>query len=86
MDVSCGYGCTVVRPRVESVGFRRNFAISVRRPLVVKAPQRNTRRKKKITLVKVYPSDGETAIFAVGKFGKSRMTMLSPVPATAQQE
>ena len=49
-------------------------------------PQRNTRRKKKITLVKVYPSDGETAIFAVGKFGKSRMTMLSPVPATAQQE
>ncbi len=49
-------------------------------------PQRDTRRKKKITLVKVYPSDGETAIFAVGKFGKSRMTMLSPVPATAQQE
>ncbi len=49
-------------------------------------PQRETRRKKKITLVKVYPSDGETAIFAVGKFGKSRMTMLSPVPATAQQE
>ncbi len=49
-------------------------------------PQRNTRRKKKITLVKVYKSDGETAIFAVGKVGKSRMTMLSPVPATAQQE
>ncbi len=49
-------------------------------------PQRDTRRKKKITLVKIYPAAGETAIFAVGKFGKSRMTMLSPVPATAQQE
>ncbi len=49
-------------------------------------PPSGTRGKKKITLVKIYPSNGETAIFAVGKFGKSRMTMLSRVPATAQQE